>query len=253
MQKHELLSCAVDIGTALLESGADIHRVEECIGRILVAYNSGDAEVFATPESIIVTVNEKEGRPLTRSERIYSRETNLGRVELLNSLSRKICETKPSKNQIYKELEKILSAKRYHPALVTLAYAGIGLSYALFFGGSITDALVGCVGALAIRFLELLLKKHHVNIFFHCILSSLCAAAIAFIYGHLTGATGYEQAMLGALMTLVPGIVITNCMRDFIATDYMSGIHGLVEALLIATGIAIGVALVTALNGGVVL
>jgi uncharacterized membrane protein YjjP (DUF1212 family) len=43
-------------------------------------------------------------------------------------------------------------------------------------------------------------------------------------------------------MTLVPGITITNCMRDFIAGDLMTGLSRLAEAILTAAGIAIGVA-----------
>lgn len=250
MQQYELLTCAVDIGRAMLESGADIHRVEESIGRILSAYDAKEPEIFATPESIIVTVTENNGRPLTKSERIYSRETNLGRVDMLNSLSRKICATKPSKRQVYIELEKILAAKRYHGALITLAYAAIGCSYALFFGGSLTDAAVGAFAALVIRFIEILIHKHHINAFFSCILCSVSAAAISVACGHYGINSNVEAAMLGALMTLVPGIIITNCMRDLIAADYMSGLHGFIEALLTATGIAVGVALALAISGG---
>ena len=43
-------------------------------------------------------------------------------------------------------------------------------------------------------------------------------------------------------MTMVPGITLTNCMRDFIAGDFLAGLYTMTEALLIAIGMAVGAA-----------
>ena len=56
-------------------------------------------------------------------------------------------------------------------------------------------------------------------------------------------------------MALVPGLVITNFMRDIIAGDMISGLSKLSEALLTGTGIALGTGLALSLIrmlGGVV-
>ena len=42
------------------------------------------------------------------------------------------------------------------------------------------------------------------------------------------------------LMNLVPGIAITNCMRDIMAGDMFAGLTKLTESLLTATAIALG-------------
>ena len=42
------------------------------------------------------------------------------------------------------------------------------------------------------------------------------------------------------VMALVPGVALTNCMRDFISGDFISGIYTLTEAVLIAVGMAVG-------------
>jgi uncharacterized membrane protein YjjP (DUF1212 family) len=41
-------------------------------------------------------------------------------------------------------------------------------------------------------------------------------------------------------MNLVPGVAITNSMRDIIAGDLVAGLTKLTEALIIGTAIAIG-------------
>ena len=48
-------------------------------------------------------------------------------------------------------------------------------------------------------------------------------------------------------MILVPGIAFTNAMRDIMAGDLTSGVNKVVEALLIATAIALGTGFVLSL------
>ena len=43
-------------------------------------------------------------------------------------------------------------------------------------------------------------------------------------------------------MLLVPGLALANSMRDFIASDTMSGLSRMTEALFVAVGVALGVA-----------
>ena len=52
-----------------------------------------------------------------------------------------------------------------------------------------------------------------------------------------------DQIIIGALMALVPGIALTNAMRDIMAGDMVSGISKAAEALLIGAAIALGTAL----------
>ena len=52
-----------------------------------------------------------------------------------------------------------------------------------------------------------------------------------------------EQSIIitSSIMTLVPGVAITNAIRDTLQGDYMSGISRVVEAFVIAAGIAVGI------------
>ena len=54
--------------------------------------------------------------------------------------------------------------------------------------------------------------------------------------------TGTDMVVIGALMLLVPGLLFTNAMRDIIYGDTNSGINRIVQVLLIAVAIALGVA-----------
>ena len=52
----------------------------------------------------------------------------------------------------------------------------------------------------------------------------------------------HDKVVIGAIMPLVPGIALTTSIRDFYG-DYLSGTIHLIDALLTALCIAVGIAL----------
>ena len=66
-----------------------------------------------------------------------------------------------------------------------------------------------------------------------------------------------DKIIIGAIMPLVPGITFTTSIRDFHNGDYLSGTIHLIDALLTALCIAVGIclpmAIFTYIGGGVVL
>ncbi len=250
--KGTTLSFAVDMGAELLYCGAEIRRVEETMELILKSYGYDSCSVSATHVNIVATVSEKDGEPLTKTMRIKGKDTNLHRLELLNALSRKICETKPDIYVARKELEKIRKEKGSGLLAETIAFAAVGLSYSLSLGGSIGDMLTALFSAAITRIILFFLEKQRFNNFF----TSIIAAALIAVITSLSSFFGFcmhsDIAMTGALITLVPGIALTNCMRDFMSEDYLSGISGLSEAILTASGIAIGVAVVFFAKGALI-
>ena len=51
-----------------------------------------------------------------------------------------------------------------------------------------------------------------------------------------------DAAISGPLMNLVPGILLTNCIRDIVSADYVAGTAKMIETLIVACSIALGVA-----------
>ncbi len=49
-----------------------------------------------------------------------------------------------------------------------------------------------------------------------------------------------DKTIIGSIMLLVPGLTITNAIRDTIAGDLLSGITKAAEAFLVAISIAVG-------------
>ena len=58
--------------------------------------------------------------------------------------------------------------------------------------------------------------------------------------------------LIGNIMTLIPGIGLTNALRDLFIGDSIAGLLRTIEAVLLALGIAAGYFLVTIFVGGIV-
>ena len=251
MTVKELLQITSQIGSMLIEYGAEIYRVEDSINRIAAAYgfSSGDKciEVFAIPTSLIITINDGNEAPLTQTRRIVHRETNLDRVDKLNNLSRFICTEKPEPKIIKRHLEEISKRKVYSYPIQALSYAVVGSTFALFFGGGIADALAASVISVIVFAVSHLVNKIKPSVFFQSVICAVTAASIAVIVSRIGLTNGFDKVIIGVSMNLVPGITLTNCMRDFIAGDFLAGMYTLIEAVLVAVGLAVGAASAIAL------
>ena len=131
----------MNIGEAMLLSGAEVHRVEDSLYRICSAFGAERTDVFIITSSMIVTVHTADGSVFTETRRIVSMGTDFEKLDKLNSLSRKICYKGMTLEEIDYELEKINRIKNYPFWLEVLAYAFIAGAFTLFFGGTWLESL----------------------------------------------------------------------------------------------------------------
>ena len=60
-----------------------------------------------------------------------------------------------------------------------------------------------------------------------------------------------DKIMIGNIMLVIPGIQLTNSLRDMINGDMISGLLNMSEALLKAIAVAMGFAIILLFGGGV--
>lgn len=239
----QILNAATYLGYCMLRSGAEISRVEDTVYRICTAYGIEEAHVFALSSTIIITV-QADGETQTQTRRIRSIETNLDRVDALNALSRRMCMQNLPYDTVMEEIERIENRPQYPAWVSVAAYAVISGAFAVFFGGRAADCAVAfCIGFF-VRLVMLLLTSLHAAPLFITAAASAATAMGAYASGLLFGGLQTETITIGILMNLVPGVALTNSIRDFIATDYMSGMSRMAEAFFFAAAIALGAAVV---------
>lgn len=240
MDYYKLLDFATDFGYELSMSGAETYRVEESVYRILTAYGV-ESEVFAIPNCLIVSITSPEGHPLTYMRRIGIHGNDLDAVERYSALSRRICTEKPDPVQAMEMLAECRRNRRDHHWLaVLLGYFLGSAAFGVFFGGNLLDALVGGLGGMLSGASIMFMDRFKANNFFKTMLGSFPLAFIPYLFGALGLIRNPDAAIIGAVMTLIPGLLFTYAMRDIIFGDTNSGVNRIVQVLLIALAIACG-------------
>lgn len=252
MNHNEVLTCAMDIGEHMLTSGAEVYRVEDCIQRICRAYGAVSVDVFSITSSILLTIEFPGEYRISQTRRIVSYTTDLERVDKLNQLSRKLCTELLDYDSYREEMEKILAHKRYGFWTELGVFALIAASFTVFFGGSWQDGLISAIIGMVLKVSTYFSAKVNFNRVLSNLIASFLMSVLAFLAVRTGLAPSAEMIVIGNIMILIPGVLLTNSLRDMISGDTMTGILRFAEAIILALAIAGGYILAFyAVGGGV--
>ena len=239
MDLNKLLNISTLAGKIMLESGAETYRVEETIVRIGLSFGVDDAESFVTPTGIITSLT-KDSTTVTLVRRITSRGVDLNKIDLINNLSRQVQAQSMTIDELNTELINISQSDRYSAALTLFSSCAAAGCFALMFGGNIKDFFAAFIIGACIKIVSTVCQKLDINSFFINSLGGGLCAILAIILMKLNICANLDKTIIGSIMLLVPGLTITNAIRDTIAGDLLSGITKAAEAFLVAISIAIG-------------
>lgn len=246
MNLDKLIYVSTYAGKILLENGAEIYRVEDTISRICIAYGVNSCDVFATPTGIMVSIYHNNNS-ISLVKRITKRTVNLNKVHKINALSRKIKVNKITLDNFYSMITTIDNEKSYSLLLVTLFSALSAGSFSIIFGGQLYDFLSAFFIGILITLTSNLFKKLSINDFFKNFICSALVAMVALVIQYLKIPIKFDSTVIASIMLLVPGLAITNAVRDLIAGDILAGITKGCEAILVAISIASGIGAILSL------
>lgn len=239
---EQLLTLAMDMGEKMIICGAEANRVEDTITRICTAYGAKRVDVFSITSFIETSIMTGDGHRDTQSRRIYSYSNNLNRLERLNAISRYICENTPAYADIEEEVLHIHSIKPLPWYIAIIGYLLASGAFAIFFGGTLLDGFMAALIAIPAYFLDRKLKPLGIN----AILNNFICTFLCGMIAGLTDAAGLihnlDKVLIGLVMLYIPGLQMTNSIRDLLCGDIMSGLLRLIEAVILAISIAVGFA-----------
>lgn len=239
MNINKILKVSTFAGKILLESGAETYRVEETICRICSSFGIESPDSFVTPTGIMVSVSHDD-HITSLVKRVKSRNVDLNKIDKVNALSRQLSYSPIYIDDFYKLLKEIDKGNEYPKALIIIFAAIAAGTFSILFDGDIKDFIAACIVGSCIKIFASTLQRFSINEFFiNCIGGAIAAFLSITIYSLGLG-NHVDKTIIGAIMLLVPGLAITNAIRDTIAGDYLSGLTKASEAFLIAIAIAIG-------------
>ncbi len=230
-------------GKIMLYSGGETYRVEDTITRVAKACGMG-AESYVTPTGIFITLHNGT-KSQTSMTRLKHRTFDLNKVSMVNSVSRELSTGEIVPYEAFEKLKEISNAPSMYSKSFINIWAGIASgSFAYLFGGSIPEVLVaGFTGAVVLIILSYFLE-HNATIFLATFVAAIQAGLFAVLAVTLNIGQQLDTIVIGGIMPLLPGVALTNAVRDMIAGDLVSGVTRTAEAVLIAAAIAAGIIVV---------
>ena len=257
MDTGAAIKLAMLAGEIMLSSGAETYRVEDTMVRILRHCGMLEAESLCTSTGIFASAVDAEGRPATMLKRVKNRAGNFARVAQVNELSRRFVEGKIGIKEAITALENINTTPPYSKIVRLIGSAVASMCFAAMFGGSMPDAATAFISAFLMQIPVIVLEKHNIAAVLRNITGGGCAALVALMLMHFGMGDNVNIVIIGSIMPLVPGVSLTNAIRDILEGDLLSGSARILDAFLVAIGIAAGVGTVLTLwiftLGGVML
>jgi uncharacterized membrane protein YjjP (DUF1212 family) len=239
-ERHVLnvLEAIAEAGMALLASGAEAFRVEDTMQRLAQSYAIHPVEVMVLPTGLFL--HGPDGITLVR--RIHRRSVNLAVLAAINQISRDVAEHPIPLEELSRRVETAKTFRRY-PRWMHLGFAAVGAAIlSQLMGGQPADALPALLsGALAQWVRQGRFGTRVVGG-----ISDLLAALLAVLPALGAASLGWPHPgaiVVGGIMVLTPGLLMTTAVRDGIQGDLLSAAARMLEAMLSAGAIAAGASL----------
>ena len=233
----KVMDLAYEAGAILLENGAEISHVEETMRRIAGHFGVDDESFFVLSNGIMATA-----KGYARSKFIPIKGTSLDKVVAVNQLSRDVAEGKCDLDQLETQLKKI-RAMRPKPVWEHILASALGsAAFCIIFGGGFDDCLASMVVGMLLWVYMLFVGYRHLSRIAGTLTGALLATVLCGVMYLMGVGTHPSNMIIGAIVSLIPGVPFTHGIRDLANEDYIAGITRLLDALLTFLCIALGVA-----------
>ena len=243
---RRLVDLAMEAGQIMISAGAETHRVEDTIMRILSTSEFSHTDAFVLRTGITITLSDPRYKTISITRRVYSGPSHLSKISDVNTISRDFCAGQITIDQAERKIKEAANTTLYSRRFIFVAHMLATSGFAYVFGGGFLEAFLAL-------FVGVLLGVYNIHIANHIrkpFLADLLGAAIVVVssvmISGMLAEVGVEAEcqyiIAGSLMPLVPGTAFTGAIRDILAGDYVSGTARVMEALIIASSVALGVA-----------
>ncbi|WP_413376969.1 threonine/serine exporter family protein [Alkalihalobacillus sp. 1P02AB] len=248
MKADRMMDICLLAGEIMLTYGAETYRVEETLERMAKACHFKNVHCFVMTTGIFLSFEEEGKDDVMQMVRVDDRLQDLNKISLVNQVSRELVAGEIDGEKAWKQLQNIAkSSISYPPYLIHIASGVAGGTFSYLFGGNVYDTLPAFIAGFTASWSLLLLQEYFQVRFFAEFMAAFLGGVVAILLVIVGIGENVDQVIIGTLMPLVPGIPLTNAVRDLMSGDLIAGLsrgaETFITALSIATGIALAIAL----------
>jgi uncharacterized membrane protein YjjP (DUF1212 family) len=247
MNADRMMDICMLAGEIMLTYGAETYRVEETLERMAKSAGFKNVHSFVTTTGIFLSF-DVEGNDVMQMIRVDDRMQDLNKVSLVNQVSREFVGGLIDGDVAYMKLDEIAKAPmNYSPWLLHIASGVAGGAFSYLFGGNLFDTIPAFIAGFSASWSVVTLQEYMKVKFFAEFMSAFLGGVVAIVLVLLGLGENLDQVIIGTLMPLVPGVPLTNAVRDLMSGDLIAGVSRGAEAVITALSIATGIALAIAL------
>ena len=246
MDDNMIFNLALDAGEIMLAAGAETHRVEDTMERILSMGGENLPEAITFSNVLMVSIHSPLSGCLTMTRKAPTRSTDFAKICRVNELSRQFTSGEISIEEAYQQLYTIYNEPLFSGFLNILSYGLASGTFTLMLKGTWGDGISAFITGILLGLFMSFMAHKKIPYFLRSLFGGGFTAVFAVLF-YLSGlGAQYSLIIVGSIMTLLPGVTLTNAIRDVMESNFLSGTSKIMEALLIATSIAGGVGVVLA-------
>lgn len=242
---QDLLDTCLTAGELMIEGGSEMYRVEDTMLRIAKSAGEPDPRIFVVPTGVFMSLDHGN---YCQSILVHERNINLELVDRINSLSRAFADKKITLQEVKREVDKIAHGgfPTFPLWLQTIGAAVLSATLMVMFMNNYdwvdfpAAAFVGAIGFLSFYYFKRFTNVKFLAELVAALVMTIVAAGLVNLFPKMI----IDNILTGALMPLVPGLALTNALRDLFKGDILSGMAKICEALLTAFALGGGVGIV---------
>ena len=229
------------VGAALMSSGASTHRTRLTLERLASGLGF-KIELLITQRALMVTIIDKDQEHFfSRLKRTSPHRINFKIVSGISRMSWKVFDGNWTLNEVAVELRR-LKKLPYYPLWLVLTMVGLaGAAFCHIFGGGFVDMTVAFTATFAGLFTRHWTVKKKFNPYVCGYFAALIASLIAGLAEFFNVGSNPAAAFSTSVLFLVPGVPLINSVTDMMDGNIQNGIVRMVNGLIIALAIAMGV------------
>lgn len=240
-EAEKYIDAALLAGELTVTNGAETVKCEETMNYIISSSNVSDYAVSILIPSVFARVGKH-----TKFIKTETISTDFNKVVRTNEVSRNLSSGKISIDEAYQSLLEIKSKRIYSLWFQIVGYVLVLSSLPVFYGGRLADSVAGIIAGAFMAFFSMLLKKIRTRAFVIDLLQILLMTLFVNFMALITkGKINPDVIVISALYAVLPGLTMTNAVRDVIHGYYVSGnsriMMAAVKTLSIVGGALLGI------------
>lgn len=247
--EEKVLDFMVHLCREMMESGANLERVNITVRRICKCYRLREMSIFYSGSVISVSIKDENGKSYIRQENIPYTGIHLFRLGRLNLLVHEIINQKPAPDKLMDMLYETLLIKSYSNGVQIAGYILAMVSLCRIFGGAWQDMFVVALNTVVLYFMTMFFSRAKLNRIISNVMTMLFCGCSAIMFTKIGFSHNMPTIIITNAFFLIPGIPMVNAVRNIFCGNEMNGIIEMVKVILEVITIVAGLYLAFLLLG----